>query len=69
MKFKNLFYVMGESVEMGVFREPAGHLCTVTRESRVPREVWFSDVKTVIPSGIGQAIVFLEGDDSHERED
>ena len=69
MKFKNLFYVMGEGVEMEVFREPAGHLCTVTRGSRVPREVWFSDVKTVTPSGIDQAIVFLEGDDSHERED
>lgn len=69
MKFKNLFYVMGEGVEMEVYREPAGHLCTVTRRSRVPREVWFSDVKTVTPSGIDHAIVFLDGEYSHERKD
>ena len=60
MKFSSLFRMVSEGVEMEVYRDnPGQYLCSVTNVSRVPQEVYRSEVKRITPVGLDRLIVIV----------
>ena len=60
MRFSSLFRVMGKDVEMEVYQtNPRRYICSVTEDSRVPIEVWRSEVESVTPFTTDRMIVFI----------
>lgn len=60
MKFSSLFKVIGKGSEVEVYRDnPGQYICSVTRSSRVPQEVYRSEVKRITPVGLDRLIVIV----------
>lgn len=68
MKFSSLFRVIGKGSEVEVYRDnPGQYICSVTRNSRVPQEVYRSEVKSITPVGLDRLIVIVGEEVRHER--
>ena len=60
MKFSSLFRVIGKGSEVEVYRDnPGRYICSVTKNSRVPQEVYRSEVKRITPVGLDRLIVIV----------
>ena len=60
MKFSSLFRMVSEGVEMEVYRDnPGQYLCSVTSISRVPRDIFKSEVKSITPVRAGLLVVIV----------
>lgn len=67
MRFSSLFRVIGKGSEVEVYRDnPGQYICSVTRNSRVPQEVYRSEVKSVAPFGLDRLIVIVGEEAKHE---
>lgn len=70
MKFSSLFRVIGKGSEVEVYRDnPGQYLCSVTKNSRVPQEVYRSEVKSITPVGLDRLIVIVEEEIKREYKD
>lgn len=60
MKLSSLFHTMGTYVEMEVYNtEKRTYICTLTKSSRVPIDVYKAEVETVIPLDTEKMAVFV----------
>lgn len=61
MKLSSLFHAMGTYVEMEVYNtEHRSYICTITRSSRVPIDVYKADVETIVPLDAKKMAVFVK---------
>lgn len=67
MKFSSLFRMVSEGVEMEVYRDnPGQYLCSVTSISRVPRDIFKSEVKSITPVRAGLLVVIVGREKQNE---
>ena len=70
MKFSSLFKVIGKGSEVEVYRDnPGQYICSVTKSSRVPQEVYRSEVKRITPVGLDRLIVIVGEEVKREYKD